>query len=153
MAILDLIEFFDESGEILVTRAPAAGSAEYRLGTQLVVQESQVAVFCQNGQFLDGFKPGRYMLSTENLPLRSRLMHLPLSGRSPFRSCVYFVSTQTFSKLGWGTPTPVLLRDSDLRMINLRAHGVYSIRIEKPRLFLTSLVGTKGLETTHALEE
>ncbi|MBM3978053.1 MAG: SPFH domain-containing protein [Planctomycetes bacterium] len=153
MPILDLIEFFDPSGEIIVVKQPQAGSGEFRLGSQLVVQESQLAVFYRDGKALDQFGAGRHTLTTLNLPLVGRLIGLPFGGQSPFRCYVYFLATKTFTNLGWGTTTPVLFRDAEFRMVALRAHGAYSIRITQPALFLQTIVGTKGIETTHALEQ
>ncbi|MBL49045.1 MAG: virion core protein (lumpy skin disease virus) [Roseibacillus sp.] len=153
MALLSIIEFFDNSGEIIVARIPPEGSGEFKLGSQLVVQESQHAIFFRDGQALDGFDAGRHTLSTQNLPLLGRIIGAPFGGTSPFRSYVYFVSSKTFVSLGWGTQAPVLFRDKDFRMISLRAHGTFSIRITKPRIFVNTLVGTRGIETTHGLHE
>lgn len=153
MAVLDLIEFFDQSGKVIVTRVPSIGSGEFRLGSQLIVQESQIAVFYSDGQALDQFEAGRHKLSTRNLPLLGSVIKLPFGGFSPFRCYVYFVATKTFINLGWGTRSPILFRDTDFRMINLRAYGAYSLRIVKPKVFLNTLVGTRGMETTDALED
>lgn len=169
MAILDIIEFLDPSGEIIVKKIPqdreipperASGwdrlkgeSGAFRLGSQLVVQESQVAVFFRDGQALDVFGPGRRTLSTQNSPLLGKLIGAPFGGKSPFRCYVYFVATKTFINMGWGTQSPVLFRDADFRMLSLRAHGVYSIRIVKPRTFLNSVVGTKGMEYTYDVRD
>ena len=153
MAIFDVIEFFDDAGDIMVVKIPYEGSGEFRLGSQLIVQESQTAIFFRDGQALDTFGPGRHTLSTQNLPLLAKIIGAPFGGKSPFRSYVYFVGTTTFINLGWGTQSPVLFRDTDFRMITLRAHGAFSIRIVKPRIFLNTLVGTRGMETTFALEE
>ena len=152
MAALDIIEFFDDSGEIIVAKFPQVGSGEFRLGSQLVVQESQVAVFFRDGQALDGFRPGRHTLATQNLPLLAKIIGLPF-GKSPFRCYVYFLATKTFINLGWGTASPVMFPDTNLRMVTIRAHGTFSIRITKVRTFLQTLVGTRGLETTYAIEE
>ncbi len=154
MAIFNLIEFHDDSGEIIVARVPQdQASGEFVLGSQLVVHETQVAAFFRNGQLLDLFGPGRHTLNTQNLPLLGALIGAPFGGKSPFRASVCYVATNAFVNLGWGTQSPVVFRDSDFRMITLRAHGTFSIRVSDPRLFLTSLVGTRGLETTFALEE
>jgi membrane protease subunit (stomatin/prohibitin family) len=153
MPTLDIIEFFDEEGDIMVAKIPYQGSGEFRLGAQLVVQESQIAVFYRDGQALDHFEAGRHTLSTQNMPLLGRIIGAGFGGHSPFRSYVYFIATKTFINLGWGTQSPVLFRDADFRMISLRAHGAFSIRIVKPRTFLNTLVGTRGMETTFALEE
>lgn len=153
MAILDLIEFLDPTGEIIVARMPQEESGEFRLGSQLVVQQGQTALFFKDGRVLDTFGPGRHTLSTSNLPLLGGLIGAPFGGRSPFRCYVYYVAAKTFINQGWGTPTPVLFRDAEFRMVNLRAHGNYSIRVSDPALFCHTLVGTKGLETTYALQE
>lgn len=150
---LPVIQFFDESGEIMVCKHPHQAEGTFTLGSQLIVQESQVAVFYRDGQALDGFTPGRHTLSTQNLPFLGRLIGAAFGGESPFKAYIYFVSMKTFINMGWGTASPVLFRDSDFKMISLRAHGSYAIRIEKPRTFLNTLVGTRGLETTFALEE
>ena len=153
MAILNVIEFFDETGEIMICKTPQEGAGEFRLGSQLVVQESQIAVFYKDGKALDGFRAGRHTLVTQNLPLLGSLIGAPFGGKSPFRCYLYFVSTKTFHNLGWGTPTPVLFRDTDLRMVSLRAHGSCSIRVVKARTFLNTIVGTRGIETTYAIQE
>jgi membrane protease subunit (stomatin/prohibitin family) len=153
MAILDIIEFLDPTGEIIVARIPQETSGEFRLGSQLVVQEGQTAIFHKDGKILDLFGPGRHTLSTSNLPLLWGFIGLPFGGRSPFKCYVYFVANKTFINQGWGTPTPVLFRDTEFRMVNLRAHGNYSIRVTNPQLFCQTLVGTKGMETTYAIQE
>ncbi len=153
MAILDIIEFFDESGEIMISRVPEDGSGEFRLGSPLIVQESQLGVFFRGGQAHDSFEAGRHTLAAQNLPLLEKVIGLPFGGKSPFRAYVYFVSLKTFPNLGWGTPTPVTFRCKDLRMVTLRAHGAYSMRIREPRTFMNTLVGTRGLETTFDLED
>lgn len=153
MAIIDLIEFFDPTGEIIVNKEPQDGSGEFRLGSQLVVQESQLAVFYKDGRALDGFSAGRHTLTTQNLPLLGALIGTPFNGHSPFRSYVYFVALKTFTSLGWGTANPVMFRDSEFKMVSLRANGMYSIRISEARVFLHTIAGTKGLETTYSVDE
>jgi len=152
MAILEVLEFFDPSGEIIVIKRPEIGSGEFKLGSQLVVQESQLAIFYKDGRALDMFEAGRHTLSTMNLPFLGKIIGTPF-GQSPFRCYVYFVSTKTFTGMGWGTGTPVNFRDSELRMIQLRAHGSFAIRIIQPRTFLQTIIGTMGKETTYQIEE
>ena len=148
----EVIEFFDESGELMVVRYPAQGSGEFKAGSQLIVQEAQVAMFSRDGQMLDEFSAGRHTLETRNMSMVGEKLGKGWE-KNPFRSLVYFVHTKTFINMGWGTPTPVTFRDSEFRMVQLRAHGSYSIRITKPRLFLTTMVGTKGFEYTHSIQE
>jgi len=148
-----VIEFQDPTGEIMVARVPPEGTGEFVSGTQLIVQDGQIAAFFHDGKPTDGFRAGRYNLSTENLPILGKLLKLATLGASPFRSYVYFIALKTFTNLGWGTPTPILFRDSEFRMVNLRAHGAFAIRVAEPKTFLHTLVGTQGIETTHAVEE
>jgi membrane protease subunit (stomatin/prohibitin family) len=122
-------------------------------GSQLIVQEGQYATFFHDGKPADGFRAGRYNLSTQNLPILGQLLKLVTLSKSPFRSYVYFVSLNTFTDLGWGTPQPVLFRDKEFRNVNLRAHGTFAVRVSNPKLLMQTLVGTQGVETTYAVEE
>lgn len=151
MAIMDLVEFHDPAGDIIVVRVPIDPDTQIRMGSQLVVRQSQVAVFSRDGQFLDKFGPGRHTISSQNIPLLGSVIALPY-GKTPFKASVYFVGKQTFSNLGWGTQSPIVMRDSELRMVSLRAFGMFSLRVTDELLFLNNLVGTKGLQTTFAIE-
>lgn len=141
---LDVIEHFDETGQEMVGRVPAEGSAETILGSQLVVQESQEAVFFRDGRALDVFGPGRHTLATANLPLISKLIGAPFGGKSPFRVAVVFVNKRTFLDQKWGTREPVAFRDSELGLVRLRAFGTYGIRIKDSQLFVNTVVGSQG---------
>ncbi|MDQ4076349.1 MAG: SPFH domain-containing protein [Chloroflexota bacterium] len=147
MAILQVVEWIDQSGREIVKRVPERGSGEFTLGSQLIVRESQVAVFYRDGKALDTFGPGRHTLSTQNLPLLANLFRIPF-GQSPFKAEVYFVSTKTFTDMKWGTPQPVTLRDADLGMVRLRAFGTYSMQIQDAALFVNTIVGTQSLYQT-----
>mgnify|MGYP006303365939 CR=1 FL=1 len=83
----------------------------------------------------------------------NRLLNIASLGSSPFQSYVYFISLKTFTDLGWGTPSPILFRDTEFKMVNLRAHGSFAVRISDPKTFLRTIVGTKGVETTYKLEQ
>lgn len=153
MAILDLIEFPDESGQEMVHRAPEYGSGEFRLGSQLVVRESQAAIFFRDGKALDVFSAGRHTLSTNNIPILSNLFGIPFGGKSPFRAEVYFVSLREFIDMKWGTPQPILFRDTDLGMVRLRAFGSYSMQIADPQLFVNKIVGQQGVYDTGQIQD
>jgi len=151
---LSVIEFQDPTGEIMVARVPFEGTEEFVTGSELIVQESQFAVFFRDGRPTDGFKSGRHTLSTQNLPVISKLVKLASFGRrSPFRAYLYFVHRKTFVNLGWGTPTPIMFRDSEFKAVHLRANGMFSLRVGNPAVFVGTILGTQALETTHAIEE
>src|SRR6478735_2886979 len=107
MAILDVIEFLDPTGRQMVHRVPEGGSGEFRLGSQLVVRESQRAVFFRDGKALDVFGPGRHTISTNNIPFLTGLIGAITGGTSMFTAEVYFVSMREFTDMKWGTAQPV----------------------------------------------
>jgi len=150
--IFDVIEFFDETGRQMVHRVPEHGSGDFRLGSQLIVRESQAAVFFRDGKALDTFGPGRHTLSTANIPLLVNLIGIPFSGETPFKAEVYFVNLREFLEQKWGTPEPIALRDAELGMVRLRAFGTYSMQINDPQLFVNKIVGTQGLYETSQIQ-
>jgi membrane protease subunit (stomatin/prohibitin family) len=143
--IFDVIEYLDPSGREIVHRIPEQGSGDFRLGSQLIVRESQAAVFFRDGKALDTFSAGRHTISTNNIPLLTNLISIPFGGQTPFKAEVYFVNLKEFIDLKWGTPEPIALRDKDLGLVRLRAFGTYSMQVADPQLFVNKIVGTQGV--------
>jgi len=151
--VFEVVECLDPTGDVMVARIPEQGSGEFMSGSQLVVQDNQIACFYRDGRMADQFRGGRYTLTTNNLPVLRGLTKMVFKGKTPFRAYVYFVNLKTFTDMGWGTPQPILFRDSELKMVNLRAHGTFSVRIADHVKFLNTLVGTQGIKDTAGVEE
>jgi membrane protease subunit (stomatin/prohibitin family) len=144
--LMEVLEFLDNSGNIMVKRVPHDGPAEIKYGAQLTVRESQEAVFFRDGKSLDVFTAGRHVLKTQNIPKITKWVTSFGYGQdSPFRSEVYFVGKQLFPNLKWGTGEPILFRDEELKMIRIRSFGSYSIQVSDSLLFVNKVVGTRGV--------
>jgi len=145
--LLDIIEWTDDSDDTMVWRFPRFDN-EIKYGAQLVVRQSQAAVFVNMGKVADVFSSGRHKLVTENMPVLTTLMGWKYGFHSPFKAEVYFVNTRNFINLKWGTKNPVIVRDPELGPVRLRAFGSYVLRVSDPRKFIDEIVGTDGHFTT-----
>jgi membrane protease subunit (stomatin/prohibitin family) len=147
-AFLEILEWFDETGEEMVHRLPPEGSADIKLGAQLIVRESQEAIFFCGGKAHDRFRAGRATLNSKNLPLLTAALSLPWGFKSPFRCEVYFVNRKTFTNLKWGTREPVIFKDQQLGHVRLRAHGQITFAVADAERFIHAMVGTRGTYAT-----
>ena len=127
--LIDVIEWTDNSGKTMVHKYDTNGK-EITMGAQLTVRESQAAIFVNEGELADVFGPGRYELSTSNMPILTALKSWKYGFNSPFKSDVYFVNTKQFLDMKWGTSNPVMMRDAEFGLIRLRAFGVYRFKVE-----------------------
>ncbi len=151
--IIDVVQFLDETGQTIVHREPETGPGDFRLGSQVIVRESQTAVFFRDGKALDVFGPGRHTITTANIPILAGLIGLATRGQSPFPAEVVFVNMRQFLDQKWGTPEPITLRDADLGMVRLRAFGTYAFQVSEPSLFVNGIVGQKGIFTTGEVQD
>jgi len=140
---IEVIEWLDDSKDTILYRFPVAGQ-EIKNEAQLIVRESQVAVFVFEGQVADVFTPGRYTIDGGNTPILSKLGAWKFGFNSPFKSEVYFVNTKQFTDMKWGTANPIMLRDADFGIVRLRAFGAYSMRVGEPREFIKEVAGTNA---------
>src|SRR3954454_24045912 len=148
---IEVIEWLDNTGDTMLYRFPVAGK-EIKNGAQLIVRESQAAVFVFEGQVADVFGPGRYTIDGGNTPILSKLGAWKYGFNSPIKSEVYFVNTKQFTDMKWGTSNPVMLRDQDFGIVRLRAFGAYSLSIADPAGFIKEIAGTNAQFQTEDID-
>jgi membrane protease subunit (stomatin/prohibitin family) len=139
--LIEIIEWTDDSRDTLSYRFPDEDK-EIKRGAQLIVRESQVVQFVYLGQFGDMFGPGKHTLTTDNIPVLTRLQGWKYGFESPFKADVYYVTTRLFTGNKWGTSNPVMVRDQDFGIVRLRAFGTYDFRIVDVPKFLKEVAGT-----------
>ena len=139
---IDIIQWTEATDGTLAWRFPMA-DMEIQNGAQLVVRESQMALFVNEGKAADVFGPGTHTLSTQTLPVLTYLKNWDKLFESPFKSDVYFFSTRQQVDQKWGTSQPITIRDADFGAVRLRAFGNYSFRVASPALFHTEISGTR----------
>lgn len=142
MAIQEVIKY-EGDNTTLIYKHPAE---DFNTLSQLIVHESQEAVFFSDGQALDSFKAGRYTLETKNIPLISKLRNLVSGGVSPFHTEVYFINLATMMDVAWGTPSQVTVKDPNYGYsYSAGASGSFGIKITDGRKLLINLVGTDSM--------
>ncbi len=120
---------------------------DFNMGSQLIVHESQEAIFFRDGQALDLFGPGRYTLETAQLPLLEKAYSLPTNTEGTFHSEVYFINKTVLMSIKWGTPEKVRFIDPLTGVpLEIGACGEMNIQVDNSRRLITKLVGTmKGI--------
>ncbi len=144
---IDVIEWTDDTGDTMVYRFERYGN-EIKYGAKLIVRESQVAVFVNEGEVADVLMPGTYALETKNLPILTTLQYWDHGFKSPFKAEVYFINTRRFTDLKWGTKQPLMIRDSEFGGMRIRAFGTYCVRVVDAPKFIREITGTEGVFTT-----
>ena len=148
---IDIIQWTESGDGTLAWRYPAQ-DMEIQYGGQLVVRESQIAVFVNEGQVADVFGPGTHKLTTQTLPVLTYLKNWDKLFQSPFKSDVYYFSTRQQIDQRWGTAQPITIRDKDFGAVRLRAFGNYAFRIVDGKKFHTEISGTREKYTVADLE-
>jgi len=152
--IFDVVEYPNEMREEIVHRFPEGGAGDFRIGSQVIVRESQSAVFFRDGKALDTFGPGRHTITTANIPFLIDLIGKAFNERSPFTAEVYFVSMREFANQKWGTPQPIIVRNPGmgLGVALLQGYGTYSFQIADAQQFVTQIVGATGTFSTSDIQ-
>ena len=139
---IDILQWTEDGDDVLAWRFPTADK-EIQQGAQLIVRETQAAVFVHDGKAADVFGPGHHVIRTQNIPLLTDLAHWDKLFESPFKSDVYFFSTRLRLNQTWGTASPITMRDAEFGAVQVRAYGIYSYRISVPRVFFGRVSGTR----------
>lgn len=150
--LIDIIEWTDDTNNTMVWKFPRHQN-EIKNGAQLTVRESQVAVFVNEGKIADVFQPGRYQLTTQNMPVLTTIMGWKYGFNSPFKVDIFFVNTKNFTDNKWGTKNPIMLRDAEFGPIRLRAFGTYAIKVTDAAKFIKEIAGTQSHFTTEEVTE
>jgi len=136
--IIDVIDHTNVMDDEFVYREPQHGSGDWRFGSQVIVGESQEAVFVRGGEALDSLRTGRHTISVANIPILAGLIGLATSGRTPFTADLYFINLKDMPQVGWGTNPPIPLETPGKGMgaVLLSTHGTMNLSIAEPGRFL-----------------
>jgi membrane protease subunit (stomatin/prohibitin family) len=147
-----IYEYNDPSGSILCARVPFEGLADLYHGTAVIVRPSQGVLVVHQGLMTDFFGPGTHSLSTENLPVLTKLKNVTFGFQSPVRTELYFFSANLFTARRWGTSQPAVAQ-LDGRSIPVRAFGQYNIKIYEPKKFFLKIMGSRTTFGVNDIEE
>ncbi len=154
--VFDVIEYPNEMRDELVRRFPESGAGDFRIGSQVIVRETQTAVFFRDGTALDIFGPGRHTITTLNIPLLiEKIGKTFFNERTPFPAEVYFVSMRDFVDRKWGTPQPIIVRNPNMGfgIALLQGFGTYGFQVKDPQQFVTQIVGAQGYYRISDIED
>ena len=150
MALIDVVRHQTIDGELCYKFE----SDDLRMGTQLVVHPAQTAFFVKGGAVCDEFTSGTYTIDTQNIPILNKIINLPFGSVSPFQAEVWFINQTAKLNIPWGTPHPIQIEDPKYHIIvPVRAHGQYGIKVNNPRLFLETLIGSMGSFTSEMIDQ
>ena len=149
---VDVIEWNEDGSDLLAWRFPRYKDA-IKWRAQLIVREGQQAIFVNEGQIADCFQPGRYTLTTRNLPLLTTILSLPTGFESPFKAEVYFVASRRFTDQRWGTKHPIMLRDAELGPIRLRGFGTFEVLVSDSKTLIKNLNGSQARFSLNDIQE
>ena len=140
--LLKVIAWTDQDSSTMVYKFPVPDRYEIMKGSQIVVRESQAAIFVTEGQIADVFTAGTWKITPDNTPILSKLGAWKYGFDMPIKSDVYFVSLKQFIGMKWGTANPIMMRDKDFGMIRVMGHGEYSFHVCNPAKFMRECFGT-----------
>lgn len=151
MPLVDRVKFDSPNDSVLVWKFP---SEDLSLGTQLVVNQSQEAVFVKSGHIADIFSAGTHTLTTGNLPILNTIVNFPFGGKTPFTSEVWFVNKTAKRDLKWGTSGAIQVLDPLYNFpVSVRAFGKWGMRVSNSRSFVSQLVGSLQTTDSHRVSE
>ena len=150
MAIIDVVEWSPKGNDVYAWRFPHSNLST---ATQLIVHESQEAVFFSKGQMIGIFGPGKHQLTTENLPILRNLYGIPFGGKNPFMAEVWFVNKAMPLNIDWRTTSMRVMDPEYGAMIPIAAAGRYGVRVEDAQKFLVKLIGTMSEFTSQNLTD
>lgn len=152
LPFLEIIEAPTPDPNLLMWKFEDADK-EIKNGAKLTVRESQHALFLNEGLLADVFGPGMHKLSTENIPILSRLKGWKYGFESPFKADVYFFNTYNFINNKWGTPAPILMNDPQFGQVRIRAFGSFDIKIADVGKFFRTYAGSFPRLTIFELQQ
>ncbi|MFK7922172.1 MAG: SPFH domain-containing protein [Bacteroidia bacterium] len=148
---IDVIEWVDYKRDVLVWKFPDQDK-EVKMGAQLTVRESQAAILINEGKMADVFEPGRYELTTRNMPVMTTINSWKYGFESPFKVDIYYFNTRQFTDNKWGTPSPVTIPDSKFGQVEFRSFGTYNFRINDFETFFKEFAGSDPLVKLSEIE-